>query len=169
MDSTRILTSTVQTNVNFNQPRYLPTYEESNAPYSLRLPSYRSSYIRRFHPYARFTTLLIEERYMDDCDHGDEGPLLNLSILDEPIRTVSQTAAEPVAAFVDGRFAQQNQESRVEEQCNGRREMPLVIVNPDMITVHPAEEEVEQGNPGHPRQPSPFLRMDVTEPHFKDL
>lgn len=176
MDSTRILTSTVQTNVNFNQPRYLPTYEESNAPYSLRLPSYRSSYIRRFHPYARFTTLLIEERYMvsmlavragwtyfdqskDDCDHGDEGPLLNLSILDEPIRTVSQTAAEPVAAFVDGRFAQQNQESRVEEQCNERREMPLVIVNPDMITVHPAEEEVEQGNPGHPRQPSPFLRM----------
>ena len=35
-------------------PRYLPSYQEANLPYSLRLPAYRSSYVRRFHPYARY-------------------------------------------------------------------------------------------------------------------
>lgn len=37
-----------------NHTRYLPSYEDANVSYSLRLPSYRSSYIRRFHPYARY-------------------------------------------------------------------------------------------------------------------
>ena len=61
MDSTR----PAQNDMNFNQARYLPTYEESNIPYSLRLPSYRSSYVRRFHPYARYaTTMSLEEQYI---------------------------------------------------------------------------------------------------------
>lgn len=62
MDSSRIQTLP-QNDVKFNQPRYLPTYEESNIAYSLRLPSYRSSHVRRFHPYARYATSL-EDQYM---------------------------------------------------------------------------------------------------------
>lgn len=54
----------------------------------------------------------------DDGDHGDESePLLDWSILNEPIRTIPQTTAEPVT---DGRFAQPNEEGRVEEQPNER-------------------------------------------------
>ena len=44
--------------------RYLLTYEESNIPYSLRLPTYRSSYVRRFHPYARYITPSIDDDEM---------------------------------------------------------------------------------------------------------
>lgn len=44
--------------------RYLLTYEEAIVPYSLRLPTYRSSYIRRFHPYARFITPSIDDDEM---------------------------------------------------------------------------------------------------------
>ena len=66
MDSTRI-PILAQINTNFNQTRYLPTYEESNAPYSLRLPCYRSTYIHRFHPYPRYATTLSEEQYMEVC------------------------------------------------------------------------------------------------------
>jgi hypothetical protein len=44
--------------------RYLLTYEESVIPYSLRLPTYRSSYIRRFHPYARYITPSIDDDEM---------------------------------------------------------------------------------------------------------
>ena len=63
MDSSRIQTLSTQNDVNSNRARYLPTYEESNVPYSLRLPSYRSSHVRRFHPYARYATSL-EDQYM---------------------------------------------------------------------------------------------------------
>lgn len=66
MDSTRI---PIPAKLN-NQARYLPTYEESNAPYSLRLPSYRSAYIHRFHPYPRYATSLTEERYMVSVCHA---------------------------------------------------------------------------------------------------
>lgn len=66
MDSTRI---PIPAQLN-NQARYLPTYEESNAPYSLRLPSYRSAYIHRFHPYPRYATSLTEERYMVSVCHA---------------------------------------------------------------------------------------------------
>ena len=45
-------------------PRHLPTYEAVNIPYSLRLPTYRSSYIRRFHPYARFVSPPTEDYYL---------------------------------------------------------------------------------------------------------
>ena len=63
MDSSRVQTLPAQNDLNSNQPRYLPTYEESNIPYSLRLPSYRSSHVRRFHPYARYATSF-EDQYM---------------------------------------------------------------------------------------------------------
>ena len=142
MDSTRIPIP-AQTN---NQTRYLPTYEESNAPYSLRLPSYRSAYIHRFHPYPRYAISLAKEQYMvsifglrsrwmdldpskDDCDHGDEPePLLNLSILNGFVRTIPQATAEPVAAFADGPFVQQNEEGRVEEQPNERRDILSILI-----------------------------------------
>ena len=64
MDASRIPMLSAQNNTNFNVTRYLPTYEETNGPYSLRLPAYRSSYIHRFHPYARVTTSLLEERHI---------------------------------------------------------------------------------------------------------
>ncbi len=53
-----------QNSTNSSHTRYLPTYEETNVPYSLRLPAYRSSYIHRFHPYARVSMSLFEERYI---------------------------------------------------------------------------------------------------------
>jgi hypothetical protein len=40
-----------------NHTRYPPSYEAANVSYSLRLPTYRSSYIRRFHPYARYAPI----------------------------------------------------------------------------------------------------------------
>ena len=64
MDSSRIQTLPAQNDTKFEQARYLPTYEESSIPYSLRLPSYRSSYVRRFHPYARYATASLEEQYI---------------------------------------------------------------------------------------------------------
>lgn len=44
-----------------NNSRYLPTYDAANAQYTLRLPTYRSSYIRRFHPYARIARFFKEQ------------------------------------------------------------------------------------------------------------
>ncbi|KAK2466671.1 hypothetical protein APHAL10511_000929 [Amanita phalloides] len=55
-----------------NVERYLPTYEEANIPYSLRLPTYRSSYARRFHPYARFVSHPLRE--YDEHDEELEDP-----------------------------------------------------------------------------------------------
>ncbi len=54
----------IQNSTNFSHTRYLPTYEETNAPYSLCLPAYRSSYIHRYHPYARVSMSVFEERYL---------------------------------------------------------------------------------------------------------
>jgi hypothetical protein len=55
MDSSRSLPHPLQDSAATNIIRYLPTYEEANnLPYSYRLPTYRSSYIRRYHPYARY-------------------------------------------------------------------------------------------------------------------
>ena len=53
-----------QNNTDDNVTRHLPSYEEANIQYSLRLPAYRSSYIRRFHPYARYITRTTGEPYM---------------------------------------------------------------------------------------------------------
>ena len=69
------------------------------------------------------------DQLKDDCDHGDESePLLDLSILNEPIRTILQTTAEPITAFLDGRFAQQNEEGRVEEQPDERRDISSILI-----------------------------------------
>jgi len=69
---------------NQNVARHLPAYEETNIPYSFRLPTYRSSYIRRFHPYARYVTLSIDEDDMDEGDLGGDQALLDLGILGQP-------------------------------------------------------------------------------------
>jgi hypothetical protein len=61
MNSNHIQTLPAQNHMSFNRARYLPTYEECNAPYSLRLPSYRSSHVRRFHPYARYAATFQED------------------------------------------------------------------------------------------------------------
>ncbi|KAK2466669.1 hypothetical protein APHAL10511_000927 [Amanita phalloides] len=67
--------------------RHLPTYEEATIQYSFRLPAYRSSYIRRFHPYARYATRYIGEYDMDndDSDHTYDEVPLDLRALEEPI------------------------------------------------------------------------------------
>ncbi|KAF8623327.1 hypothetical protein AX15_006405 [Amanita polypyramis BW_CC] len=103
-----------QNNTNHNATRRLPTYEEANIPYSLRLPTYRSSYIRRFHPYARYTTCSMEEQYMvqllasppthlffltrkkDDShgDHREEETPLDLRILEDPAQVFPTLPAE---------------------------------------------------------------------------
>ncbi|KAF8623336.1 hypothetical protein AX15_006412 [Amanita polypyramis BW_CC] len=99
---------------NNNVTRHLPTYEEANISYSLRLPAYRSSYIRRFHPYARYTTRTTEEQYTGDSHddvHREETPL-DLRILDDPMQVLPTPPAE-----------EERQENLAEE--------PL-IVNPDI-------------------------------------
>jgi len=156
-----------QNSTNSSHIRYLPTYEETNASYSLRLPAYRSSYIHRFHPYARVSMSFFEERYidLDDRDHADtnESFLLNLSILDEPVASMSVT---PMTTPDDACSAHHDQEVQIGEQPDVQREIPLVIVNPDMINVHLNEQEDEQEDV---RQPSPFLRIDLTEPRLEGL
>lgn len=61
---------------------YLPIYEEVNLSYSYRLPTYRSSYMRRYHPYPRYIVSATDENLLDDeLDAHDEAPLdLYLSI-----------------------------------------------------------------------------------------
>lgn len=56
--------SPAQVDMDSLNTRYLLTYEESIVPYSLRLPTYRSSYIRRFHPYPRFIASSIDDDEM---------------------------------------------------------------------------------------------------------
>ena len=162
---------------NSSHARYLPSYEETNAPYSLRLPAYRSSYIHRFHPYARVSMSFFEDQYLvstlvpdflwaafdqakdsDDRDYGDtnEDFLLDLSILDEPVASMSVT---PMATSDNVRSGHNNQEVRIGEQPDVRREIPLVTVNPDMINEHLNEQEDEEDVVVYPRQPSPFLRI----------
>lgn len=84
-----------------NNSRYLPTYDVANTHYTLRLPAYRSSYIRRFHPYARirfveepalvwqlsflYTCLLTRRKNDRYNDLYDEGTLLDLRILGNPV------------------------------------------------------------------------------------
>ncbi|KAK2466663.1 hypothetical protein APHAL10511_000921 [Amanita phalloides] len=72
-----------------NSIRYLPTYEDATTQYSLRLPTYRSSYIRRFHPYPRSMARIVERFDMDDdgneTDQVDGETFLDLSVLEGPV------------------------------------------------------------------------------------
>ncbi|KAM6500235.1 hypothetical protein JOM56_003249 [Amanita muscaria] len=72
--------------------RHLPSYEEATGPYSLRLPSYRSSYIRRFHPYPRYVT---PPPACDSSDDHDDD-VLDLSILDHRVRQLPVEREAPV-------------------------------------------------------------------------
>ncbi|KAF8672773.1 hypothetical protein AX14_005521 [Amanita brunnescens Koide BX004] len=158
MNSNHIQTLPAQNHMSFNRARYLPTYEECNAPYSLRLPSYRSSHVRRFHPYARYAATF-QEDYIDDCDHGDGEALLDLSILNTPtLHMITESAP-------NGDLAQRNQENRVEEHRNGPGEIASesVIINLDMINRHLNVQADEEENIERSRQSSHFLRMDVAE------
>ncbi len=65
----------------------------------------------------------------------------------------------PLATSNNGRSAHHNQEVQIGEQPDVQREIPLVIVNLDMINVHLNEQEDEQEDVEYPRQPSPFLRI----------
>lgn len=125
--------------------RHLPTYEEVNIPYSLRLPTYRSSYIRRFHPYARYTTPSAEGFDSDNSDYYyDEDTLLDLTILDEyaPQQPeVPSTSANEIHAI--------NQAGEVEDQDLSETEASLT--DPD---VH-VELEGPRGA---------FLRIDTITP-----
>ncbi|KAF8350427.1 hypothetical protein F5887DRAFT_1069444 [Amanita rubescens] len=75
--------------------RYLPTYDAANTQYTLRLPSYRSSYIHRFHPYARITRF-IEEQDVDNSNNEQpgEGTPLDLRVLGGPVEVLLPTASE---------------------------------------------------------------------------
>ncbi|KAK2464746.1 hypothetical protein APHAL10511_003164 [Amanita phalloides] len=149
MDSSTFFTFSAQKNANFSTTRHLPTYEEADIPYSLRLPAYRSSYIRRYHPYARYSASIVEERFMveDVGDHDDEESLLDLSILYETIPQMRDALGDPHLA--------QNPEDQVGE----RRDEAPEIINGDLGE----EQEVERDNVEHSRQPSPFLRLDMTK------
>jgi|SRR6266576_2958507 len=93
--------------------RYLPTYDAANIQYTLRLPTYRSSYIRRFHPYARIARFIEEQdvvrqlnfllqyaclltRRKDDSDNEQrgEGTLLDLRVLGGPVEVLLPTASD---------------------------------------------------------------------------
>ncbi|KAK2459835.1 hypothetical protein APHAL10511_008156 [Amanita phalloides] len=156
MNSGTFFTFSAQ-NTNLSTTRHLPTYEEADIPYSLRLPTYRSSYIRRYHPYPRYSASLVEERFMDDVgDHDDEESLLDLSILYEPVPQMHDALSDPHLA--------QNPEDQVGERRDEPREATLVIVDPDIIIGDLGEEqEVERDNVERSRQPSPFLRLDMTK------
>ncbi|KAF8350436.1 hypothetical protein F5887DRAFT_1069453 [Amanita rubescens] len=84
-----------------NAPRHLPAYEETNIPYSFRLPTYRSSYVRRFHPYARYVTVPIDEDDMDEGDFGVDQTLLDLGILGQSALLHHAAPAAPANECVD--------------------------------------------------------------------
>ncbi|KAF8623341.1 hypothetical protein AX15_006416 [Amanita polypyramis BW_CC] len=122
--------------MNSNIIHYLPTYEETIIPYSLRLPTYRSSYIRRFHPYARYTT-----PPADDCDMDGTGeePLLNLSTLGERIPVpgeVTTTDERVIMIEVQGR----NNKDRGPPKTD---EAPSLVVHPG---VRSEWKEVAEGS-----------------------
>ena len=65
----------------------------------------------------------------------------------------------PMATSDNVPSAHHNQEVRIGEQPDVRYEIPLVIVNLDMIDEDLNEQEDEQEVVEYPRQPSPFLRI----------
>ncbi|KAK2464118.1 hypothetical protein APHAL10511_003866 [Amanita phalloides] len=114
--------------------------------------------VQKSHPYPRYSASLVEERFMvDDVgDHDDEESLLDLSILYEAVPQMHDALGDPHLA--------QNPEDQVGERRDEPREATLVIVDPDIIIGDLREEqEVERDNVERPRQPSPFLRLDMTK------
>lgn len=93
--------------------RHLPTYDAANTQYTLRLPTYRSSYIRRFHPYARIARFIEEQDVVrrvnfllqyacpltwkkdeSDNEQRGEGMLLDLRLLRDPVEVLLPTASD---------------------------------------------------------------------------
>ncbi|KIL61290.1 hypothetical protein M378DRAFT_167105 [Amanita muscaria Koide BX008] len=130
--------------------RPLPSYDDVNVPYSLRLPAYRSSYMRRYHPYPRYYT----PTQQHDTDISADEPL-DLSILEVPILPPIIHPAAPDAV--------QNV-NNVQEQANAAQEIqegneePVAVVDPGVVYANP-EPQDEEGN-----QAAPFLRVEWSIP-----
>ncbi|KIL71405.1 hypothetical protein M378DRAFT_6152 [Amanita muscaria Koide BX008] len=92
--------------------RYLPTYKEANVSYSLRLPAYRSTLIRRYHPYARYS-ISAHEKCMNTSDIDDSLDSLDLSVI---YRLVQQS---PMELTVPARARGQEQIELLPEQVHG--------------------------------------------------
>ncbi|KAF8695476.1 hypothetical protein AX14_001787 [Amanita brunnescens Koide BX004] len=148
MDSSRIQTLPAQHDLNFDQALYLPTYEESNAPYSLCLPSFPyppipsaslcavCRYVPQRATHGGKVRLLIASRFDQvkvECDLGDKEPLLDLSILNTPFpHLIAKFVASP-----NGRLVYRNQEGRTEELLDGQGEITSGSVNLDVINTAP--------------------------------
>lgn len=132
--------------------RYLPTYQDAVMPYSLRLPAYRSSYIRRYHPYARYVTPPVQEPFMEDTYH--EEPLLDLSILNRRIQTVP----EPRAQDDNVGYLSDQPEQPVEEHPEGQCEVHIPLGMPDAAN---AVFEEQEDISGCLDQTVAFVRVDM--------
>ncbi|PFH52647.1 hypothetical protein AMATHDRAFT_2043 [Amanita thiersii Skay4041] len=75
-------------------PLSLPSYEETLVQYSLRLPTYRSGYVHRYHPYTRCDAPQTEEDLLEGEDI-DEASLTDMLPLD------SASQPSPTADTVD--------------------------------------------------------------------
>ncbi|KAM6500246.1 hypothetical protein JOM56_003260 [Amanita muscaria] len=81
MDPGHSLPSSLQGSPIPTVTHYLPVYEEVNLSYSYRLPTYRSSYMRRYHPYPRYIVSPTDENLDDGLYAHGEAPLhLDISV-----------------------------------------------------------------------------------------
>ncbi|KIL71399.1 hypothetical protein M378DRAFT_154955 [Amanita muscaria Koide BX008] len=139
--------------MNTSSTSYLPTYEDAIVSYSLRLPTYRSSYIRRYHPYARYTTPIVQEQFTDEIDYDE--PVLDLSIL---ARRVEPVRVEPTT-IKDANQCHNLPEHAGEEQLHEPYEAPVPPVDAEVVDINVGErEELNE----RPDQNIVFIRVDIT-------
>ncbi|KAM6500236.1 hypothetical protein JOM56_003250 [Amanita muscaria] len=122
-------------------PRYLPAYDETIVPYSLRLPTYRSSYIRRFHPYARYITPAIEDHHTDGFYRDSDEELLDLSII---VQRVDPPPENPEVRKNDLRAAIIGPSGRARELPEVN-EAQVDNIDPDEEDNAEPEEDLEEG------------------------
>ncbi|KAM6498781.1 hypothetical protein JOM56_006729 [Amanita muscaria] len=140
--------------MNTNSTRCLPVYEDAVVSYSLRLPTYRSSYIRRYHPYARYATPIVQEQFMVTYEIDYDEPFLDLSILDrrvEPIR-VEPTTVE------DTNHCHNLSGNPGEEQPHELPEAPVPTADAEAVDLDGGERE---GLNERPDQNSVFIRVGL--------
>ncbi|KAF8640778.1 hypothetical protein AX17_000427 [Amanita inopinata Kibby_2008] len=126
--------------------RYLPPYRDTVIPYTLRLPTYRSSYARRYHPYARYFTVRVEEDDLVDGDRDSE-IVLDLAILVPQI---------PLAMPVNNL-----QLNPIEELVAEEYETAEVIVNPADMEDGVLELEDQENDDDEQHDGNIFLRADI--------